>query len=395
MMNEAKHAAGRPALPEMAFPSLKRRLWLPALGGGLALAGLAAGTLTLSQPAVVVAPTAAPVPTGLTVGLATVTPVDWPLQIRADGPIEAWQEATVATAVAGLPLVGLEARLGQRVRIGQRLAQYDVASLLADRAFLDAELAQAKAALAEAEANLRRAERLAGTSTLSEKSLMEARTQAATRRAQMAAAEARLATVRLQIERASILSPADGTITARPARLGAVSASGEELFRLIVDDRLEWRAQLTVEQAGGTAAGQAVEVTLPDGGKAAGRLRELAPTVDGNTRLLTAFVDLHPGSGARAGMYATGDIQRRPATVLVAPAESVVVRDGHSYLFRLDRDAGTAIAELQPVVTGRQRDGRIEIIQGARSGDRVAVEGAGFLEPGQNVRVVPSAGEKP
>jgi multidrug efflux pump subunit AcrA (membrane-fusion protein) len=66
------------------------------------------------------------------------------------------------------------------------------------------------------------------------------------------------------------------------------------------------------------------------------------------------------------------------------PAESIVIRDGRSYLAALDGER----VELVPVTTGRRQGGRVEVLDHLNAGQRVAVRGAGFLSDGDLVRVV-------
>ena len=47
-----------------------------------------------------------------------------------------------------------------------------------------------------------------------------------------------------------MLAPDDGVISARSATVGAVVPAGQELFRLIRQGRLEWRAEVTAAELG-------------------------------------------------------------------------------------------------------------------------------------------------
>jgi len=53
-----------------------------------------------------------------------------------------------------------------------------------------------------------------------------------------------LETSKLKLRYTRIIAPDDGLISARSATLGTVSQVGAELFRLIRQDKLEWRAEL-------------------------------------------------------------------------------------------------------------------------------------------------------
>ena len=371
------------------------RALLPAAALALALLAVASRTLPGMNVSEGGAAPPAPVP-AITVGTATAAIADWPMLIEASGPIEAWQEASVAAQVAGLRLVRLAADVGDRVREGQVLAEFDTAMLLAEQRRLAAEIAEAKALLAEAIENQGSAERLQRGGALSEKGLREARTGAAVRSAQLASAEARLAANRIQVQRATVLAPVGGTVSARTGRLGAVVGNaGEELFRLIAEDRLEWRGQLTASQAREAAAGQGVELALPDGSRATGRIRRLSPGFDAGTRLLTAYADILPGSPARPGMYATGRIRKGRRAATVVPAPSLVLRDGHSYVFKVAGGSPVAPVAMQRVVTGRQRDDLVEVLEGVAAGDMVVAAGAGFLDEGELVRIAPQPGQGP
>src|SRR5690606_41265880 len=117
-----------------------------------------------------------------------------------------------------------------------------------------------------------------------------------------------LASKRLQLRYTDVIAPDDGVISARRATLGAVSEAGEELFRLIRQGRLEWRGELTAAQLASVAKGQLVELALPDGSTATAQVRDTAPSLNERSRLGLIYADLMPGSHARAGMYANGEV---------------------------------------------------------------------------------------
>ncbi len=79
-------------------------------------------------------------------------------------------------------------------------------------------------------------------------------------------------------------------------------------------------------------------------------------------------------------MYANGRVVLSDRATLVVPAESVVIRDGRSYVLKLADDSMTSKAMLQPVTAGRREGGDVEVSDGLTAGDRVVVKGAGFPE---------------
>ncbi|MFN1208828.1 HlyD family efflux transporter periplasmic adaptor subunit, partial [Enterococcus lactis] len=48
----------------------------------------------------------------------------------------------------------------------------------------------------------------------------------------------------LRVAQTQVLAPDDGVISARSATVGAVLPAGTELFRMIRQGRLEWRAEV-------------------------------------------------------------------------------------------------------------------------------------------------------
>ena len=148
--------------------------------------------------------------------------------------------------------------------------------------------------------------------------------------------------------------------------------------------RLEWRPELTATQLAQVHPGMRVHLTLPDGGSVQGKVRQLGPAMDATTRLGLAYVDLPAAPQVLAGMYLSGTLESARRSALTVPAESVVVRDGRSYVLRLDGQR----CRLTAVTVGRRQGRDAEIVSGLKPGDQVVVQGAGFLNDNDLVRVV-------
>ena len=117
-------------------------------------------------------------------------------------------------------------------------------------------------------------------------------------------------------------------------------------------------------------------------------MRIVAPTVDAQTRMGLVFVDLpKAGVAAKAGMFAKGEFDFGSSTGLTVPQQAVVVRDGFSYVFQLNTDQRVAQRKVQ---AGRRLGDRIEVTGVAADAVLVA-SGAGFLNDGDLVRVVPAS----
>jgi RND family efflux transporter MFP subunit len=371
-------AAGESAVAHPASPWLRRILIAAALIALGAALGIVAFVVLGQHRTQSASPPQAAVPApALTVSTATPRRMVWPTTLAASGAVAPWQEASIGAQIGGYQLIVVRVNVGDHVKKGQLLAKFDPALLQADEAQLQANFDQA-------EANLKRAETLGSGGALSAQDLLQARTLGKT-------AAAQLASKQLQLRYTEVLAPDDGTISSRTATLGAVASVGQELFRLIRQDRLEWRGELTAQQLAQIRPGQEVMLMLPEGTVATARVRETAPELDSQSRLGMVYADITSGSAARAGMYADGRVVLRESAALAVPAESVVIRDGRSYVATVTEVAGVPRVRMQAVTVGRRQGGDTEITQGINAEDQVIVQGAGFLNDGDVVRLASRA----
>ena len=327
----------------------------------------------------------------LTVNSVAARIEEWPATIEAFGSIAPWEEMIVSAQVEGQALVEVRVNVGERVRRGQLLAQFDTDMLRAEVNRLYAEVDQARAEVGQADAERDRTLQLADSGGVSKQDVTQRVTAAQVAAARLNAARAQLAARELEIKRASVVAPDDGTLSARHAMVGMVGTSGLELFRLIRQDRLEWRGELTAAQLSRAAPGQQVLLTLPGGGTARARIRHLAPAMNAQTRLATIYADIEPTEAARAGTYVSGRIVLAQSSALIVPASSIVIRDGYSFVFKLASEEGEQRAKQQLVEVGRRRGTDVEILTGLSRGEYVVARGAGFLNDRDSVRAAGGA----
>lgn len=352
-----------------------RRLALTATMAAMLIVGGVAGYLFL-RPARSL-PEARQPHAALTVTMTVPRHVKWPDVLNAQGAIAPWEEASIGTQIGSYQLIEVRANVGDRVRQGQILARLNPA-------LLHAEEAQLLARRTQAETNDQRARGLQLAGGISDQEALQFVTEART-------AKALLAAKRLELDYTAIRAPDDGVISARTATTGAVLPAGQELFRMIRQNRLEWRGELTAAQLAAARLGQVIALHLPDGTEARAKIREFAPMLDAQSRLGVVFADLVPGSHARAGMYANGAIMIGEAPALVVPAECVVIRDGRSYVLLLASPGRTSPVRLRAVTTGRRHGADTEITDGLAGTERLVRRGAAFLDDGDMVHVANAA----
>jgi HlyD family secretion protein len=325
----------------------------------------------------------------LTVTVAMPQAVAWPSTVPASGNVAAWQEALVGSEIGGLRISEVLVNVGDVVKKGQVLARISATGVTADVAAQKAAVAEAQANTNEAQANAERARALQASGAISAQQILQFDTAAKSAVARLESAKARLEVEQVRLAQTRIVAPDAGVITARTATVGQVTQPGQELFRLIRQNRLEWRAEVTANEALNLRTGQAAVITAPNGTQLQGKVRIVAPTVDTNTRNTLVYVDLPTANNPlKAGMFTKGVFELAKTDALTIPQQALVLRDGFSYVFTVAPD--NKVAQVK-VVPGRRVGERVEIVQGLRGEQRVVASGAAFLADGDTVRVVTQA----
>ena len=367
-----------------------------AIGAALALRGK--GEAAPPKDAKAEAAAARP---AVTVTVATPEPAELDVTLGANGNIAAWQEASVGSESSGLRLAEVRVNVGDRVRKGQVLATFSGETVAADVAQAKAALAEARATAADAAGNAARARTLSQTGALSQQQINQYQTAEQTAKARVEAAEASLAAQQVRNRNTQVLAPDDGVISSRTATVGSVVGAGTELFKLIRQGRLEWRAEVGAAELGKLSVGMPATITAPGGTRVTGKVRSIAPTVDAQTRNALVYVDIpdvQANTGVKAGMFSRGEFLLGKSEALTVPQVAVVPRDGFNTVMVLQPDQHVRQVRVE---AGRRVGDRIEVRGELAKDARVVVAGAGFLNDGDLVRVSdapaanPTAGATP
>lgn len=369
-------------------PQTRRRTRWIWLGLVLALVLVVVFWVFLKKPADANAPAAAeatePKPS-LTVTVQKPTRASLPISLQANGDISAWQEASVGAEVNGLRLASVNVNVGDVVRKGQVLAVFASETTRADSLQSKASVMQAEASYENAKADADRARSIQDTGALSRSQVAQYLTQEKVARAQWEAAKAGLEANEVRLGNTKVLGPDDGIISSRAATVGSVVAPGQELFRLVRQGRMEWRAEVTPSEVGRIRVGQKAQVTAATGLEISGQVRAIAPSANAQTRNILVFVDLPKHNDLKSGTFAKGRFDLGQSDALTVPSESVVVRDGNNYVFVIDDKNKASQRKVQ---TGRRVGERVEVLEGLKAEESVAVQGAGFLNEADLVKVV-------
>ena len=318
-----------------------------------------------------------------TVGVAIVSAQAVPRIINATGTISPWEEVPVGAETGGLTAISVNADEGQTVQAGQLLVKLNDTLLSAQLRQQDASVASAKATLAEAEAALRRSRELQARGYLSQASLETSQARQLTASAQVAAAEAARGETAARLAQTAIRAPVSGLISRRSVTKGQIVSTGAEVFRIVRDSRLELDAEIPETDLLLVKAGMPATIVSERLGETSGRVRIVTSEVNTTTRLGVARVALTTMGGFRPGMFARATIQAGDQPALTVPSAAVLYRENRPGVFVVD---GLNHVRFRRIVILATTADKIAA-SGLTAGEKVVVEGAGFLGEGDVVRI--------
>ena len=322
----------------------------------------------------------------LTVEVQTPRLATWPDLLRANGRLAAWQEAVIASEISGQRIDRVLADVGSAVKKGDVLVELSRATIENDIRRQEAAVLSAEAALDGAAADADRARSLSKRGIISQREITQLLVAERRAQADLAAAKAILASSQLDLERTEIVAADDGVISHRSATLGSVVSAGQELFRLIRQNRVEWQAELPLREV--IWIDENTEVFIPSPwGDMLGNVRLIAPTASSQNRRIKVHVTLSVPDSApelRPGILVSGFFNLGDRDALSVPATAIVENDGFSYAYVLSENDHVS---RRKVTTGRRQGDRVEVIEGLEPGMQVVQAGGALLSDGVLVMV--------
>lgn len=406
---------------ELAKPSRWLSGWRGVLiGTGLGMAISVGGMRLISRPTATpnVARPNQPQAASMSVTVAPVENTTIASTLNVTGSVAARDDLIpILPQVTGLQIRQILVREGNVVQAGQVLAILDNSVLRAqldqakaqvesDKAVVQqkrAALAQAQATFAEARQQRRRYEELVRQGAFSRQELETRITTATTAQEDVRLAQANISSaqadvrssiakvqqLQTQLEQTVVRAPVKGVVAEKIAQLGDVTNGTQKLFSIIRNGQLEVDAQVPATQLPQVRVGASARITSDADNRVRlqGRVREIAPLVDPQTRQATVKIDLPQTNLLRPGLFVRAAITTNTATGLTVPSQSVVSpATGGSIVFLL---LGDGKVRAHSVKVGEIVNGNRVEIQGLKVGDAVVVDGAGYLKDGDRVQVVP------
>lgn len=353
--------------------------------------------------------------------------------VPAVGSLHALEQSTVSAEVEGR-VERILADVGDTVRQGQVLVtlspvelEYEVARQRAAVQQVRARLGmdeddplpqdpsqvafvqRAAADLFEAQQRYTRAQQLHGDQLISQQQLDEAAARFQSARAahqvalqeveqlkaQLRSSEAALQLAQKKLTDATIRAPFPGAITERLVSPGEFLRVQSPVAVIVRTDSLRARLAVPERWAGAVSTGAEVllRVEAWPGEVFRGRLNSINPVVAAETRTFEVEALVRNGEGRlKPGFFVEATI---PTSVeeksLVIPRPAIFYRYG---VYKVFVPEGEQVNERE-IKVGAQREDEVEILEGLRAGEKVAVPVQGELAHGARVRVVPNDSTRP
>jgi Cu(I)/Ag(I) efflux system membrane fusion protein len=204
----------------------------------------------------------------------------------------------------------------------------------------------------------------------------------------MTAEQVRQVSARSQLRaRMTVTAPADGIVSELTAREGMAVTLGAPLAR-INGLRTVWvNAEVPESAAAQVRPGMAIRATSPafSDTRFSGKVEAVLPEVNPSTRTLKARIELaNPGAKLVPGMFAT--IELAPANrreMLLVPSEAVIQTGTRSVVIVATGEGTFAPAEIE---IGAEANGRTEVINGLKAGQKVVASGQFLIDSEASLR---------
>jgi RND family efflux transporter MFP subunit len=235
---------------------------------------------------------------------------------------------------------------------------------------------------------LKRYDELVAQLSTSQSQLDQAKTDLDVLSADLAVAKSRLSEVQYRLSKTRILSPVKGAVQERMVAVGDYVKEGDPLFKVIATDRLQARLYFPEVLARRISVGLSVRLEIGcedsegDACFLETEISHVRPMLDATNRSLTALAQfpaeerLRPGSSLMAHV-----VLKRVESAVLVPERSLVRRPAGTVVYRIQGDRAVQI----PVQTGLRDEDWVQIRASLTGGERIALDGAGFLTDGATV----------
>jgi RND family efflux transporter MFP subunit len=310
------------------------------------------------------------------------------VEAELPGTLQAVSQATVRAKVAA-EVKRVLVREGDKVELGQQLAEFDTATLKAQLAERSAALQSAKADAATTKRTRDANEKLLRQNFISQNAYDLTEGAYQTKLAAVELAKAQLEQTQIMLNDAIVRAPIGGVVSKRWVQPGEKVGFDAMMIGIVDLSQLEVSAQASLADIAKITPGMPARVQiegLPDR-TFEGRVERINPSAEAGTRSINVYVSLaNEDSILKAGMFARVRLtmeSERDATAL--PVSAVRGEGTQTFVWII---AGNRL-ERRPVTIGTRDDRAhlIEVLSGIQPSEDVLATKFDNLQHGQAARI--------
>jgi RND family efflux transporter MFP subunit len=315
-------------------------------------------------------------------------------ETEAVGTVKARNSSAIAARIAGT-VSSVLVKEGERVSKGKHLLTIDAAESHASAAGARAAAEESGRGVEEARARKRLADATFGrySSLFSESAVTRQefdgkRMERDVARQGLARAEAGFTRTREEARAAGtmagyarVIAPIAGMVTVKSVDSGMTVFPGTPL--LTVEEEGHYRLEAAVPESlmGKVKPGDGLRVAVDGIGTMDGRVAEVVPAADPTSRTFTAKVDIE-AKGLSSGIFGRVYLPVGSHRGITVPRAALKENGMLTSVWVVGKDS---IARMRLVRTGRESDGRVEVLSGLSSGERIVVSGVEKIVDGAKV----------
>ena len=308
--------------------------------------------------------------------------------VSLTGQIHAEDQTDLAFRINGR-MIERRVNVGDVLSAGEVIARLDEQNQQNMLRSAEANLSSAEAARVQARLTFKRQQQLLKDGWTPRARFDEAEQALRTTEAQVDSAHAQLRIAQDQLSYTVLLADGPGTVTAVGAEAGEVVSAGQMVVQLARQGGLDAVFDVPEQLIRTGPRDPAVEIALANDAevKATGRVREVAPQADSETRTFQVKVGIiDPPEGMRLGATVTGRIKLSAPPGVEVPASALTEAEGRPAVWVVDPQSETV--SLRHVDVVRYDPASVVISKGLETGEIVVIAGVQSLRPGQTVRLL-------
>lgn len=311
------------------------------------------------------------------------------------GSLQPERRADLRAEVAAVVLQILKDN-GEAVKAGELLVRLDDTAIRDSLASAEEAVRASNQAFEQSERQVARLKTLQAQGMTSTQALEDAEVRRNNAQSDLVAAKSRVVSARQQMQRTSVRAPFDGVVSERKASAGDTVQIGKELLKVIAPTSMRFEGLVSADRMSELKLGQAVRFRVNgySQGDFNGQVQRIDAAANATTRQVAVIVTFSDGAAAPkvAGLFAEGRVETGSSQALTLPETAVVRAGDAAWAWRASGNGQPGALSKVAIKLGDRdpRTGRLPVLQGLNSGDRVLRNPASTLSEGQTFDFAPA-----